>query len=56
MTEKIDPELVDDKDDEQVTDTVAPVTLPDYDPADFELPDDYEYVEEEEGEENGSEE
>lgn len=55
MTEKIDPELVDDKDDEVVVDRVEPVDLPDYDPEDFELPDDYEYVEEE-GEENGSEE
>lgn len=54
MTEKIDPELVDDANDEQVSDEVAPVTLPDYDPADFELPDDYEF--EEEGDDNGSEE
>ena len=54
MTEKIDPELVDDKDDEPVHDDVTPVTLPDYDPEPFELPEDYEY--EEEGEENGSEE
>lgn len=55
MTEKIDPELVDDKDDEQVTDDVSPVVLPEYDPEDFELPDDFEFVEEE-GEEDGSEE
>lgn len=54
MTEKIDPELVEDKDDAPVEDNIAPVSLPDYDPADFELPEDYEF--EEEGEENGSEE
>lgn len=54
MTEKIDPELVEDKDDAPVEDNIAPVALPDYDPADFELPEDYEF--EEEGEENGSEE
>lgn len=54
MTEKIDPELVEDKDDAPVSDDVAPVTLPDYDPEDFELPDDYEYIEEE-GEDNDSE-
>lgn len=54
MTEKIDPELVDDKNDDNAEDNVAPVALPDYDPEDFELPDDYEY--EEEGEDNGSEE
>lgn len=54
MTEKIDPELVEDKDDEVVVDRSEPVTLPDYDPEDFELPVDYEF--EEEGEENGSEE
>lgn len=54
MTEKIDPELVHDEDDKTVSDTVEPVVLPEYDPEDFELPEDYEY--EEEGEENGSEE
>lgn len=54
MTEKIDPELVDDKDDAPVNDEAAPFVLPEYDPEDFELPDDYEY--EEEGDENGSEE
>ena len=54
MTEKIDPELVADAEDERVSDDVAPVVLPDYDPTDFELPDDYEF--EEEGEEDGSEE
>ena len=57
MTEKIDPELVEDENDDTKTDDVVPFPLPDYDPEDFELPDDYEYVEEEEeGEENGSEE
>lgn len=55
MTEKIDPELVADEHDEVLVDRVEPVVLPDYDPEDFELPDDYEYVEEE-GDENGSEE
>ena len=55
MTDKIDPELVQDENDEPKTDDVAAFPLPDYDPEDFELPDDYEYVEEE-GEENGSEE
>lgn len=46
MTEKIDPELVDDREVEE-TDT-EPVELPEYDPALFELPDDYEWVEVEE--------
>ena len=55
MKEKIDPELVDDRDEPEVADPVEPVDLPDYDPEDFELPDDFEYVEEE-GEEDGSEE
>lgn len=50
MTEKIDPELVDDRD-VQETD-IAPVELPEYDPSDFELPDDFEYVEED-GDEDG---
>lgn len=48
---KIDPELVDDRDVRE-TDT-PPVQLPEYDPSDFELPDDYEYEDEEEGEEDG---
>ena len=52
MTEKIDPELVEDRDVHE-EDVAAPVDLPDYDPEDFELPDDYEYVEEE-GDEDGS--
>lgn len=52
MKEKIDPELVDDRDVEE-TDIDA-VELPEYDPSEFELPDDYEYVvESEEGDENG---
>lgn len=54
MTEKIDPELVDDRDDAPVSDDVAAFPLPEYDPEDFELPDDYEH--EEEGDDNGSEE
>lgn len=52
MEEKRDPELADDLD-VQETD-IDLVELPDYDPTDFELPDDYEYVEE--GDDNGSEE
>lgn len=52
MKEKIDPELVDDRD-VQETDAEA-VELPEYDPTEFELPDDFEYVEEDEedGEDN----
>lgn len=45
MTEKIDPELVDDRDLDEVEDGF--IDLPDYDPSEFELPDDYEYVDEE---------
>lgn len=52
MTEKIDPELADDRDVVE-TDT-DPVELPEYDPSDFELPDDFEY-EDEEGDDDGSE-
>lgn len=52
MKEKIDPELADDLDVSE--DDIEPVELPDYDPTDFELPDDYEY--EDGGEEDGSEE
>lgn len=52
MTEKIDPELADDRD-VQETD-VADIELPEYDPADFELPEDYEHVEiDEDGDEDG---
>lgn len=49
MTEnKIDPELVDDRD---VAETdIDPIDLPDYDPAQFELPEDFEYTEDEEDE------
>lgn len=50
MTEKIDPELADDRDVHESD--VAAVDLPEYDPEDFELPVDYEYVEE--GDEDGS--
>lgn len=52
MTEKIDPELVDDENDADALDAVVDFPLPEYDPSDFELPDDYEY--EEEGDEDGS--
>jgi hypothetical protein len=51
MTQKRDPELVDDRDVQEVD--IEPVDLPDYDPEPFELPDDFEYVEEED--EDGSE-
>lgn len=52
MTEKIDPELVDDRDLREVD--VENLPLPDYDPSEFELPDDYEYVEvDEDGEDDG---
>lgn len=44
VEQDIDPELRDDRDLPTVEDAV--VELPDYDPAQFELPDDYEYVEE----------
>lgn len=54
MNEKIDPELVDDRD-VQETD-IAPVDLPEYDHSEFELPDDYEYIpDEEDGDEDGVE-
>ena len=54
MSEKIDPELVDDRDTNDGED--VEIELPEYDPAQFELPDDYEYVEvdEEEGEDSGN--
>lgn len=58
MTEQIDPELADDRDNDESD--VAEVELPDYDPSQFELPDDFEYSEEDdeedEGEVDGSEE
>jgi hypothetical protein len=47
---KIDPELVDDRDVQEEDHTL--VQLPEYDPGQFELPDDFEY---EEDEEDGSE-
>lgn len=43
--QKIDPELVDDRDD-TVEEVPVEVDLPEYDPLQFELPEDYEYVEE----------
>jgi len=52
MTEQIDPELVDDRDVQE--EDVVEVDLPDYDPEQFELPDDFEYVEEEDGDEDGN--
>lgn len=53
MSEKIDPELVDDRDVQE--EDVLMGELPEYDPTEFELPDDYEYVEvEEDGEEDGN--
>lgn len=46
MTDKnIDPELVDDRD-TQDEDVVGEIELPEYDPSQFELPDDYEYSDE----------
>lgn len=57
MDEKIDPELADDLDVQETE--LEVIELPEYNPSDFELPDDFEYEdedEEEEGEENGSEE
>lgn len=46
MTDKnIDPELVDDRD-RQDDDVVGEIELPEYDPSQFELPDDYEYSDE----------
>lgn len=42
VDQTIDPELVDDRDIQE--DDVAPIGLPEYDPAEFEFPDDeYEY-------------
>ena len=51
MTEKIDPELAEDRDANDVD--VEEFDLPEYDPSQFELPEDYEY--EEVGDEDGSE-
>jgi len=47
----IDPELVDDR--ETHDEDVEPIELPDYDHSQFELPDDFEYTEED-GDEDGS--
>jgi hypothetical protein len=44
MTDKKDPELVDDRDVKE--DDIAEIELPEYDPSEFELPDDFEYEEE----------
>lgn len=44
MTDKKDPELVDDRDAKE--EDIDEIELPEYDPTEFELPDDYEYVEE----------
>lgn len=52
IIDKIDPELADDRSAEDTE--ITPVSLPDYDPSDFELAKDFEYVEEEDGEEDGS--
>lgn len=46
----IDPELADDRDNSDEEVAVA-FDLPEYDPSQFELPDDFEY--EEDGDENG---
>lgn len=54
MTEnKIDPELADDRDVEE--NDIDEIELPEYDAAQFELDDNFEYVEEEEGDDNGDE-
>lgn len=45
--QKIDPELVNDLD-EPFQEDVPDVDLPEYDPLQFELPEDYEYVEDDE--------
>lgn len=45
---KKDPELVDDRYADETDDTV--VEVPEYDHSQFELPDDYEYTEEKDGE------
>jgi len=53
MTEQnIDPELADDRETHD-DDVAVAFDLPDYDPEQFELPDDFEYTEED-GEEDGS--
>lgn len=50
--EQIDPELVDDRDIEEAD--IAEVELPDYDPEQFELSDDFEYTDELDGEPDAS--
>lgn len=45
---KRDPELADDRFEDETD--IAPVELPDYDPEQFELPEDFEYTEELDGE------
>ncbi len=52
QNQEIDPELRDDRD-ETVEEVPLEVDLPEYDPLQFELPDDFEYTEELDGEENG---
>lgn len=47
----IDPELVDDRETDDGPDQPE-VELPEYDPEQFELPDDFEYTEEEDGEDD----
>lgn len=49
VKQEIDPELVDDRDVDEADQSV--VILPDYDDTQFELPDDFEYVED--GEDDG---
>jgi len=43
MNKNIDPELVDDRDNDETD--IEPVDLPDYDGSQFELPEDYEFAE-----------
>lgn len=43
--EKIDPELVDDRETQDVD--IDEIELPEYDPEQFELPDDFEFTEDE---------
>ena len=52
MSDKIDPELADDKDIDAEED-IPEVELPEYDHSQFEVADDFEYVEETEDEEDG---
>lgn len=50
MTEKIDPELAPEPED--VEEDVEEIDLPEYDPTQFELDDDFEYEEADDGEED----